>query len=236
LAKPRGSIRLLDGENWLPCARGNFLDGVEDDAVWVDRDTARLDEVETSPTDAPHEGLQGYSTVIAVDGDFVSQSRVPSPDDPHIEVSPAISIQGPWAIGLVTRNANVVESLGKADTGPVGTLGLELQCHEATEAVQEGSRGAGSVIGGGTTETTRSPAGRRVTAGVSRIIVVIVLEGIRCQRITAHVSWGLVHLFGVQPNGLHGGGIIGIGAMAEGLPATTEATTEGAVVVRIVHH
>jgi len=33
---------LLDGHNWLPRARGDFLDGVEDDAVWVDRDTARL--------------------------------------------------------------------------------------------------------------------------------------------------------------------------------------------------
>jgi len=40
--EPKGSMRLLDGENWLPCARGNFLDGVEDDAIWVDRDTARL--------------------------------------------------------------------------------------------------------------------------------------------------------------------------------------------------
>lgn len=37
-----GSMRLLDGENRLPCAGGNFLDGVEDDALWVDRDTARL--------------------------------------------------------------------------------------------------------------------------------------------------------------------------------------------------
>jgi len=98
-------------------------------------------------------------------------------DDPHIEVSPAIRIQGPWAVGLVTRDADVVESLGEADTGPVSTLGFELQCHETTEAVQEGSRGAGSVIGGGTTEATRSPAGCRVTAGVSRIIVVILLEG-----------------------------------------------------------
>lgn len=55
----------------------------------------------------------------------------------------------------------------------MGTLWLELQGHEATEAVQEGSRGAGPVEGGGTTETTRSPAGSRVTTGVSRIIVVI---------------------------------------------------------------
>lgn len=35
-------MRLLDGENRLPCSRGNFLDGVEDDALWVDWDTARL--------------------------------------------------------------------------------------------------------------------------------------------------------------------------------------------------
>jgi len=232
-----GSMRLLDGENRLPCARGNFLNGVEDDALWVDRDTARLDEVETSTSNTPHEGLQGYPAVIAVDGDFVGQSRVPGPDDPHIEVSPAIGVQGPWAVGLVTRNADVVESLVEADTGPVSTLGLELQGHEATEAIQEGSRGAGSVIGGGTTKTTRSPAGCRVAAGVSRIIVVIVLEGLWGQRITAHVSRGLVHLlFGVQTNGLHGSGVVGIGTVAERLPTATEATTEGAVTVRIVHH
>jgi len=150
--------------------------------------------VETSASDAPHEGLQGYPAVIAVDGDFVSQSRVPGPlvvrqslflshvvnythDDPHVEVSPAIGVQGPWAVGLVTRNPDVVESLVQADTGPVNTLGLELQGHETTEAIQEGSRGAGSVVGGGTTKTTRSPAGGRVAAGVSRVIVVIVLEG-----------------------------------------------------------
>ena len=97
-------------------------------------------------------------------------------DDPHVEVSPAIGVQCPWAVGLVTRNADVVESLGEADTRPVGTLWLELQGHEATEAVQEGSRGAGSVIGGGTTETTGSPARCRVAAGVSGIIIVILLE------------------------------------------------------------
>lgn len=96
-------------------------------------------------------------------------------DDPHVEVSPAIGVQGPWTVGLVTRDANVVESLRKADAGPVGTLGLELQGHEATEAVQEGSRGARPVEGGGTTETTRSPAGSRVAAGVSRIIVIIIV-------------------------------------------------------------
>ena len=97
-------------------------------------------------------------------------------DDPHVEVSPAIGVQGPWAVGLVTRNADVVESLGKADTGPVSAFWLELQSHETAEAVQEWSRGAGSVIGRGTTETTRSPAGCRVAAGVSRILVIIVLE------------------------------------------------------------
>jgi len=41
--------------------------------------------------------------------------------------------------------------------------------------------------------------------------------------------------FGVQTNGLHGGGIIWIGAVVEGLPTATEATTEGAVAVRVVH-
>ena len=40
----------------------------------------------------------------------------------------------------------------------------------------------------------------------------------------------------MQTDGLHGGGIVGIGAVAEGLPTTTEATTEGTVAVRIVHH
>ena len=35
-------MRLLDGENWLPRARRDLLDGMEDDAIWVDRDTARL--------------------------------------------------------------------------------------------------------------------------------------------------------------------------------------------------
>jgi len=172
----------------LPCASGDFLDGVEDDAVWVDRDTARLDEVETSPGDAPHEGLQGYPAVITIDGDFVGQSRVPGPDDPHVEVSPTIGVQGPWAVGLVTRDADIVKSLGEADAGPVGTLWLELQGHEATETVQEGSRGAGSVIGGSTTEATRSPAGSGVTASVSGIIVVVILESIGGQRITAHIS------------------------------------------------
>jgi len=112
---------------------------VEDNAVRVDRNTTRLDEVETSTGDTPHEGLQGDPAIIAIDGDFISQSRVPSPDDPHVEVSPAVGIQSPWAVGLVARDADVVESLVKADTGPVGTLGLELQGHEATEAVQEGS-------------------------------------------------------------------------------------------------
>jgi acyl dehydratase len=138
---------------------------------------AYLDEVEASTGDTPHEGLQGDPTIIAIDGNFVSQSRIPGPliithisasllshivnktyDDPHVEVSPAVGVQRPRAVGLVTRNADVVESLRKADAGPVGTLGLELQGHEAAEAVQEGSRGAGPVVGGGTTETARSPA------------------------------------------------------------------------------
>ena len=41
---------------------------------------------------------------------------------------------------------------------------------------------------------------------------------------------------GVQTNGLHGGGIVGIRAVAQGLPTTTEATTERTVAVGIVHH
>jgi hypothetical protein len=227
---------LLDGEKWLPCARGNFLDGVENDAVWVDRNTARLDEVDTSTGDTPHEGLQGDPAIIAIDGDFVRQSRVPGPDDPHVEVSPAIGVQGPRAIGLVARNADVVESLCKGDPGPVGTLGLELQVHEAAEAIQEGSRRAGPVVGGGTTEATRSPAGSGVAAGVSGILIVIVLEHIRRQRITAHVSWGLVYRFGVQTNGLHGSGVVGVGAVAQGLSTAAETTTERTVVVWFVHH
>ena len=97
-------------------------------------------------------------------------------DDPHIEVSPAIGVQGPRTVGLITRNADVVESLSKADSGPVGTLWLELQGHEATEAVQEGSRGARSVVGRGTTKATRSPAGSGVAAVVSRVVVVIIVD------------------------------------------------------------
>jgi len=96
------SMYLLDGDHWLPGARGDFLNGVEDDAVWVDRNTAGLDEVEASTGDTPHKGLQGDSAVVAVDGDFVSQSGISGPDDPHVEVSPAIGVQGPRTIGLVT--------------------------------------------------------------------------------------------------------------------------------------
>ena len=95
-------------------------------------------------------------------------------DYPHVKVSPAVGVQRPWAVGLVARNSDVVESLGETDARPVGTLGLEFQGHEATEAVQEGSRRSGPVEGGGATETTRSPAGGGVATGVSRIIVVIV--------------------------------------------------------------
>ena len=100
-------------------------------------------------------------------------------DDPHVEVSPTVSVQGPRTVGLVAGNADVVEGLGKANAGPVGTLGLELQGHEATEAIQERSRGAGPVEGGGTTKTARSPARGGVAAGVSRILIleVIVLVG-----------------------------------------------------------
>jgi len=95
-------------------------------------------------------------------------------DDPHVEVSPAVGVQGSGTVGLVTRNADVVEGLVKADTGSVGTLGLELQGHETTKAIQEGSRGSGPVEGGGTTKSTRSPAGSGIAAGVSGIIVDII--------------------------------------------------------------
>ena len=107
---------------------------------------------------------------------FSSRTANYTYDDPHVEVSPAISVQGPRAVGLVTGNTDVLEGLVEADSGPVGTLGLELQGHEAAETVQEGSRGAGPVVGGGTTETTRSPARSGVAAGVSGIIIVIVFE------------------------------------------------------------
>jgi len=241
--EPVMSMRLLDGENWLPGARGDLLDRMEDDTVWVDRNTARLNEVEASTSDAPHECLQGDPAVISIDGDFVSQSRISGPDDPHVEVSPAVGVQGPRTVGLVTRDADVVESLGKADTGPVGTLGLELQGHEATEAIQEGGRGAGPVEGGGTTKTTRSPAGSRVTACVSGIIGVVFIFDVRRERVTAHVSWGLVHLIRVQINRLHGdgGGIVWFGhgtggAVAHGLPTAAKTTAERTVAVRIVHH
>jgi len=207
---------------------------MEDDTVWVDRNTARLDKVKASAGDTSHEGLQGDPAIIAIDGDFVGQSGITGPDDPHVEVSPAVGVQGPWTVGLVTRNADVVESLGEADTRPMRALGLELQGHEATEAIQEGGRGARPVKGGGTTETTRSPAGGRVAAGVSGIIEVFIVVDIRRQRITAHVSWGLVHLVGVQTNGLHGGRIVGIGTVAEGLPTAAKAA-ERAVGVGIVH-
>jgi len=118
----------------------------------------------------------------------------------------------------------------------MGTLGLELQGHEATEAIQEGGRGTGSVEGGGTTETTRSPARGGVAAGVSGVFIIIVLVEIRRQRITAHISWGLVHLLGVQTNGLHGGGVVGIGAVAQGLSTATKTTAERTVAISIVHH
>jgi hypothetical protein len=97
-------------------------------------------------------------------------------DDPHVEVSPAVGVQSPRAVGLVTRNSDVIEGLVEADTRSVGTLGLELQGHEATEAVQEGSRGAGPVVGGGTTEATGSPASGGVAASVSGIIVVFIVH------------------------------------------------------------
>lgn len=35
-------MRLLDGDHWLPGARSDFLDGVEDDAVRMDRGIAGL--------------------------------------------------------------------------------------------------------------------------------------------------------------------------------------------------
>ena len=90
------SVRLLDGEHWLPGSRGNFLDGVEDDAVWVDRNTARLripvsevercvprgaylDEVKASTGDAPHQCLQGDPAIIAIDRNFISQSWITGP-------------------------------------------------------------------------------------------------------------------------------------------------------------
>jgi hypothetical protein len=209
---------------------------VEDDAVWVDGNTTRLDEVEASTGDAPHQRLQGDPAIIAIDRNLVSQSWITSPDDPHVKVSPAIGVQRPRAVGLVTRNADVVESLRKADAGPVSTLGLELQGHGAAEAVQEGSRRAGPVKGGGTTETARSPAGSRVAAGVSGIIVVIIFVEIWRQRVAAHVSRGLVHV-GMQTNGLHRGGVVGISANAvvEGLPTATETTAKRTVAVGIVH-
>lgn len=40
---------------------------------------------------------------------------------------------------------------------------------------------------------------------------------------------------GVQTNGLHGGGIVWVGAVAEGLPTATKTTAERAVAMRIVH-
>lgn len=106
---------------------------------------------------------------------FPSETINKTYDYSHVEVSSAVGVQSPRAVGLVTRNADVIESLREADARPMGTLGLELQGHEATEAVQEGSGGAGPVEGGGTTETARSPAGSRVAAGVSGIIVVLLI-------------------------------------------------------------
>ena len=70
---------------------------------------------------------------------FPSQAIKNTYEDPHAKVSPAIGVQSPWAVGLVVRNANVVESLRKCDAEPVGTLELKLQGHELTEVVQEGS-------------------------------------------------------------------------------------------------
>jgi hypothetical protein len=115
----------------------------------------------------------------------------------------------------------------------VGTLGFEPQSHEAAEAIQEGSRGAGPVKGGGTTEATRSPAGSRVAASVSGIFIEVIVIDIRRQRVTAHVPRGLVHRFGMQTNGLHGGGVVGIGTVAQGLPTATE--TAKRTVTVLVH-
>jgi hypothetical protein len=42
--------------------------------------------------------------------------------------------------------------------------------------------------------------------------------------------------FGVQTHGLHGGGVVGIGAVAHGLPTATTTTAKRAVAVGIVHH
>ena len=113
--------------------------------------------VETSPSDTSHEGLQGYLAVIAVDRDFVCQSRIPSPlmniyvspcpsytvddtyDDPRVEISPGIGIQGPWVVGLVTRNEDVAESLGKADTRPAGTRAVAEGLPAATKTTTEGT-------------------------------------------------------------------------------------------------
>ena len=40
--EPKGSMCSFDSENWLPCTRGDFFDGVEDDVIWVDPNAARL--------------------------------------------------------------------------------------------------------------------------------------------------------------------------------------------------
>ena len=41
---------------------------------------------------------------------------------------------------------------------------------------------------------------------------------------------------GVQTDGLHGGRVVRVNTVAEGLPAATKTTTEGAVAVGVVHH
>jgi len=42
--------------------------------------------------------------------------------------------------------------------------------------------------------------------------------------------------FGVQTNGLHGGRVVGIGAVTHGLSTATKTTAERTVAIRVVHH
>lgn len=88
---------LLDGQDWLPSSRVDFLDGVEDNTVGVYWDSAGLwgsvrkivtdtgevaylDKVEASAAYTTHQRLQRHAPVISsVYRDFVRDVRVSLP-------------------------------------------------------------------------------------------------------------------------------------------------------------
>jgi hypothetical protein len=64
---------------WIGIPRDCHIDVSEMNGEGEIKGEANLNEVETSTGDPPHEGLQGDPAIVAIDGDFVSQSWVPGP-------------------------------------------------------------------------------------------------------------------------------------------------------------